>query len=443
MGVYSPTDAQTPRRSKRWRLLSRRWLLPGMRVKRYALIALIGGLLLLLGVVQLTWDGPLVNGFFRLARWAVLLGLPQWLSGLFWMALGVVLVFLGIRWMNRSVLSALADPDTVPEQVYIRRRLENGPRIVALGGGTGLSRVLKGLKQETANITAIVAATDDGGSTGRLRTSFGIPAVGDLVDCLAALSDAEGLPDLMQYRFARGGDLAGHTFGNLMLVSLYELAASSRNDGRGGDFAAAIRQANSILRLRGAVWPATDRPAKLWAIRENGSREEGESRLRHGQGRILRVGLTPPDVPSMPEALEALRRADLIVLGPGSLYTSVIPSFLPPEIAQAIRQSSAKVCYIANVMTEVGETDGLSVYEHYQAVAAHLGRRPDVVLVHTAPIDPELLARYAVENQNPVALDLEALEATGVRIVPGDFLERGPYAQHDPSKLVRALIALG
>jgi uncharacterized cofD-like protein len=144
----------------------------------------------------------------------------------------------------------------------------------------------------------------------------------------------------------------------------------------------------------------------------------------------------------MPEALEALRRADLIVLGPGSLYTSVIPSFLPPEIAQAIRQSSAKVCYIANVMTEVGETDGLSVYEHYQAVAAHLGRRPDVVLVHTAPIDPELLARYAAENQNPVALDLEALEATGVRIVPGDFLERGPYAQHDPSKLVRALIAL-
>ncbi|HEU4741458.1 MAG TPA: gluconeogenesis factor YvcK family protein [Meiothermus sp.] len=404
-----------------------------MRVKRYALIALIGGLLLLLGVVQLTWDGPLVSGFFQLARWAVLLNLPQWLSGLFWMAVGILLVFLGIRWMNRSVLSALADPDTVPEQVYIRRRLENGPRIVALGGGTGLSRVLSGLKQETANITAIVAATDDGGSTGRLRTSFGIPAVGDLVDCLAALSDAEGLPNLMQYRFARGGELKGHTFGNLMLVSLYELE---------DDFATAIREANGILRLRGAVWPATSQPAKLWAIREDGSREEGESSLRHGQGRILQVGLEPAEVPAMPEALEALRRADLIVLGPGSLYTSVIPSFLPSEIAQAIRQSSAKVCYIANVMTEVGETDHLSVYEHYQAVAAHLGRRPDIVLVHTAPIDPELLARYGAENQEPVALDLEALEATGVRVIQGDFLEKGPYAQHDPGKLVRALIAL-
>jgi uncharacterized cofD-like protein len=311
--------------------------------------------------------------------------------------------------------------------------LENGPRIVALGGGTGLSRVLSGLKQETANITAIVAATDDGGSTGRLRTSFGIPAVGDLVDCLAALSDAEGLPNLMQYRFARGGELKGHTFGNLMLVSLYELE---------DDFATAIREANGILRLRGAVWPATSQPAKLWAIREDGSREEGESSLRHGQGRILQVGLEPAEVPAMPEALEALRRADLIVLGPGSLYTSVIPSFLPSEIAQAIRQSSAKVCYIANVMTEVGETDHLSVYEHYQAVAAHLGRRPDIVLVHTAPIDPELLARYGAENQEPVALDLEALEATGVRVIQGDFLEKGPYAQHDPGKLVRALIAL-
>ncbi|MER3479580.1 MAG: hypothetical protein C4327_03625 [Meiothermus sp.] len=433
MGAYSPAKVEASRRPKRWRLLSRRWFLPGMRVKRYALVALAGGLLLLLGVVQLTWDGPLVSGFFQLARWAVLLNLPQWLSGLFWMALGIVLVFLGIRWMNRSVLSALADPDTVPEQVYIRRRLESGPRIVALGGGTGLSRVLRGLKQETANLTAIVAATDDGGSTGRLRTSFGIPAVGDLVDCLAALSDAEGLPNLMQYRFARGGGLEGHTFGNLMLVSLYELE---------DDFATAIREANSILRLRGAVWPATSQPAKLWAIREDGSREEGESSLRHGQGRILQVGLEPAEVPAMPEALEALRRADLIVLGPGSLYTSVIPSFLPPQIAQAIRQSPARLCYIANVMTEVGETDHLSVYEHYQAVATHLGRRPDIALVHTAPIGPELLARYGAERQEPVRLDLERLEAIGVQVIRGDFLEGGPYAQHDPGKLVRALIAL-
>lgn len=434
----------------RWQ--SWRWLLPGMRVKRYLLVALLGGLLGLVGILQLSWEGPLVSRFYELVHWARPFDAPAWVTGLAWLGLGIFLLAEGIRWMNRSMLSALTDPDTVPQQVYIRRRLESGPRIVALGGGTGLSRVLRGLKEETANLTAIVAVTDDGGSTGRLRDSFGIPAVGDLVDCLAALSDAPGLPDLMAYRFERGGELAGHTFGNLMLVSLHELE---------GNFAEALRNANQILRLRGAVWPATAMPAKLCALREDGSTSEGETRLREGRGRIRRVWLEalhreqvlaggqgtttapePPELEAMPEALEAIRRAELIVLGPGSLYSSVIPSFLPPQIKDAILRSPGRLCYILNAMSEKGETDHLSALEHYRAIVAHLGRAPEVVVAHTHPIGHQRLARYEAEGQHPVALDLEGLEAEGVRVLRGDFLEDGPYAQHDPAKVVRALMNL-
>ena len=180
-----------------------RWLLPGMGVKRYAFVASLGLLIMILAAVQVLWGQPIASWIAHLARWSVMLGLPLWASGILVFLIGLAVFLAGIRWMNRSMLSALIDPDQVPEQVYIHRVLEAGPKLVALGGGTGLSRVLEGLKQETANVTAVVAITDDGGSTGRLRLSFGIPAVGDLVDCLSALSDAERLPELLSYRFQR------------------------------------------------------------------------------------------------------------------------------------------------------------------------------------------------------------------------------------------------
>ena len=421
-----------------------RWWVPGMRVKRYAFVATLGVLAILLGIVQLSWDGPLVSGLFSLTQRAVIPGLPTWLSGLVWMGLGGVVGVMGIRRMNRSMVEVFIDPQGLSEQIYVRRKLEAGPRIAALGGGTGLSLVLRGLRQHTTHTTAVVAVTDDGGSTGRLRHSFGIPAVGDLVDCLAALSDAEGMPELMEYRFSRGGELAGHTFGNLMLVTLNEL---NRN------FALALRQANAVLRLRGAVWPATPEPVLLWVEREDGSRLTGESVQRQHRGRIVRVGLTQgqgvePVVSAMPEALQALRQAELIVLGPGSLYTSVIPSFLPPEISEAIRQSPARLVYIANVMTEPGETDGMNAFDHYQAIVDHLGRMPQAVLVHTQPLPPDLLARYHAEGQEPVLPELQQFAAREVRVVGGDFLrdfqpdDPDPQARHDPAKLVRALLKL-
>jgi uncharacterized cofD-like protein len=409
-----------------------RWLLPGMRVKRYALLALLGMLCMFTGVVHLSWHTAFLPWFLQATRWTNYFSIPLWVSGGFWLLGGLVLFLLGLRWMNRSMLSAITDPGSVSKQVYIRRRLEAGPRMVALGGGTGLSRVLRGLKMETANITAVVAVTDDGGSTGRLRVSFGVPAVGDLVDCLAALSDAEGLPDLMEYRFQRGDELEGHTFGNLLLVSLSEL---------NNDFAKAMRQANQVLRLRGAVWPATFEAARLWAERDDGTRVQGETALRDKPGRIRKVGLAPTGVEAMPEAVHALQKAEMIVLGPGSLYSSVIPSFLPKGIQVAIQQSPAKLVYIVNIMSERGETEGMDAYDHFHAIEQHLGRKPNVVLVNNARISEDLLKRYRAEGQTPVRFNPKRFEGLGVQIVADDFLEPG-FAQHDPVRLVKVLMSL-
>jgi len=411
---------------------SLRWLLPGMRVKRYAFLAALGMLCMFTGVVHLSWQTALLPWFLQTTLWAGYFSIPLWVSGGLWLISGLTLFLMGLRWMNRSMLSAITDPNSVSKQVYIRRKLEGGPRIVALGGGTGLSRVLRGLKMETANITAVVAVTDDGGSTGRLRVSFGVPAVGDLVDCLAALSDAEGLPELMGYRFQRGEELKGHTFGNLLLVSLSEL---------NHDFAKAMRQANQMLRLRGAVWPATYEAARLWAERNDGTRVQGETALREKRGRIRKVGLVPLDVAAMDEAVKALQQAEMIVLGPGSLYSSVIPSFLPKGIQAAIQRSPAKLVYIVNIMSEQGETEGMDAYDHFQAIEQHLGRRPNVVLVNTACIPESLLARYRAEGQSPVHFDPKRFQGLGVQLVTGDFLEPG-FAQHDPARLVKALINL-
>jgi uncharacterized cofD-like protein len=391
-----------------------RWLYPGMRVKRYALVAALGVLLLALGLAPLLPALPLWP-------WALALGL-----------LGLLLLVGGIRAMNRSLLSALTEPEEVPERVYVRRRLERGPKVVAFGGGTGLSRMLRGLKEHTTGTTAIVAVTDDGGSTGRLRLTFGLPAVGDLVDCLAALSDHPALAQLLAHRFDRG-EMRGHTFGNLFLVTLYQVA---------GDFAEAILEANAILNLRGQVLPATPEAVRLKARFQDGEEVEGEVAIRKRGGRIREVFLVPEPKEVMPEALEAIRKADLLVLGPGSLYTSVIPSFLPGPLKEALRKARAPLVYVVNLMTEPGETDGYTAYDHYKAVAQHLGRRPQVVLVHTAPIPEEVLARYRAEGRFPVAYDPRPFAVDGVRVVEGDFREEGPLAQHDPRKVVEALLNL-
>jgi len=414
-------------------LNSLRWLLPGMRVKRYLLVAAAGMALAFLGVAQLSWQGTFLDWVLFVVQIADRLGLPLWLSGTICFLLGMFVFVAGMRAMNRSVLSAITDPDEVPAQVWRKRRLEQGPRITALGGGTGLSNLLGGLKRYTANLTGVVAVTDDGGSTGRLRQSFDVPAVGDLTDCLAALSEVRRMPDLMKYRFRRGGELSGHTFGNLFLVSLFELT---------GDFAEAIRMANRVLALTGAVYPSTPHPARLVAELEGGLRITGESRVRETPGRALRVWLEPRDPPVMPEVVRALERSRLIVLGPGSLFTSVIPSFLPPDLKRAVNRSEAKLVYVVNIMTEAGETDGMSAYDHYRAVVEHLGRRPNAVIAHTAPLSSKALEHYASRGQYRVTVDERPFSADGVRLITGDFAHAGEPIRHDSRKLARVLLEL-
>ncbi|WP_423247869.1 gluconeogenesis factor YvcK family protein [Thermus altitudinis] len=391
-----------------------RWLYPGMRVKRYAALAGLGVLLTAYGLARFLPPPPPEPG-----AWVLIL-------------LGLLLLVGGIRSMNRSMLSAFTEPEEVPERVYVRRRLEQGPKVVAFGGGTGLSRVLRGLKEHTANTTAIVAVTDDGGSTGRLRAAFGLPAVGDLVDCLAALSDHPALPKLLHHRFQEG-ELKGHTFGNLFLLTLNQEAK---------DFAQAILEANAILQLRGQVLPATPEAVRLKARFRDGSEVVGEVAIREKRGQIREVFLEPEPLRVMEEALQAIHQADLLVLGPGSLYTSVIPSFLPKPLLEALARAKAPLVYVVNLMTEPGETEGYTAYDHYKAIAYHLGRRPQAVLVHTAPIPEEVLSRYAQEGRFPVAFDPRPFAVDGVRVIAGDFREKGLLAQHDPEKVVKALLSL-
>jgi len=409
-----------------WKSPSWRWLLPGMRVKRYAALAGLGFLLALFGVGLASAGAP----FPELARWLLARGSSPVAVGVLLVAVGTALLILGLRAMNRSILAVLTDPDRVPELVYRRRRLEAGPRIAALGGGTGLSRLLRGLKRISANTTAVVAVTDDGGSTGRLRRAFDIPAVGDLVDCLAALSEAPRAQELMQYRFARGGELEGHTFGNLFLVTLHELT---------GSFSEALRSANRLLALSGAVWPSTCEPAVLVAEFSDGRRVEGETAIRAARGRIERLRLSPPDPEVMPEVVRALERAELVILGPGSLYTSVIASFLPEAVRKALVRTPARLVQVVNLMTEPGETDGMDAFAHVEALARHLGRWPEVAVVHTAPIPLSVRQRYIAEGQHPVAYDPKPFLERGIRVLSGDFREEGPLAQHDPKKLVAAV----
>jgi uncharacterized cofD-like protein len=416
-----------------------RWLVPGMNVKRFVLLIALGLTILLLGFVAWARVGPQRNFFInttaRLIELSEDTGLGRW----GWAALiagsGFLLLGVGVVGLNRSLLRGLdSSPAETLERIYNRRALGRGPRIVAIGGGTGLSNLLSGLKRFSSNITAIVAVTDDGGSSGRLRTSLGMPAPGDLTDCYAALSDSPVLAKLLLHRFARGDGLEGHTFGNVFIATLAEERGSFRD---------ATLSVNEILNVRGRVLPASLEPAVLVAELEDGALVRGESSLHvETRGRrVTKMRTEPANLTAAPEALEAIRESEVIVVGPGSLYTSVTPPLLVAELAASIRGSRALLVYICNVMTEPGESDGLSASEHVAAITAHLGRVPDVVLVNDAPVSDALRERYANVGSSVVERDLEAIRSSGAQPLSLPLLKSGE-AQHDPRRLAAALMRL-
>ena len=312
------------------------------------------------------------------------------------------------------------------------RHLARGPRVVALGGGTGLPAVLRGLKEYTGNLTAVVTVADNGGSSGRLRGSLGILPPGDIRNCMVALADTEPLMErLFQHRF-EGGELAGHAFGNLFLAAMEEAA---------GDFVSGLRASSRVLAVRGQVLPATLDQVQLEAETADGQIVRGESQIGQSRARIHRTWMVPANAEPLPETIEAIRSADLIVLGPGSLYTSVIPNLLVKGVADEIRRSPALCVYVANVMTQPGETYHFTLQDHVDALADVLGDGViDVVLVNNRDVPQDLLARYREEGAEPVRGTGAAGLAGRPRVVQEDVLSAESVVRHDPEKLARSLL---
>lgn len=306
-----------------------------------------------------------------------------------------------------------------------------GPKIVAIGGGTGLASVLRGLKYHRCDLTAIVTVADDGGSSGRLRRDMGILPPGDIRNCILALAHAE--PDmtaLFNHRFTKG-ELKGHNFGNLFLAAMTEMT---------GDFQVAVKALSSVLAVKGRVLPATLCDVTLVAEMEDGSIVHGEYNIPEAKKRISKLSLVPDSPIALDEAVAEIEAADGIVLGPGSLFTSVIPNLLVPGIRRAIKTSNARKLYICNIMTQPGETDGYSAYDHVKAIEDHAGRLFTHVLVNTATAPEEIAERYRVEGRYQVKADTAALTANGYTPICGDYLTRGDLARHESFRLAASLI---
>jgi uncharacterized cofD-like protein len=312
------------------------------------------------------------------------------------------------------------------------RRRDGPPRIAALGGGTGLASLLRGLKRAPVEITAIVTVADDGGSSGRLRRELGVLPPGDIRNCLVALADDESLMGrLFQHRFA-DGDLSGHPFGNLFLAALAEVT---------GNFDLAIQECSRVLKIRGRVLPSTLEQIRLWAEREDGEAVCGETRIAAGDGACRRVWLDPEPA-AHPPALEAIAEADLVLLGPGSLFTSVLPHLAVPELAAAVAGARGRRAYVCNVMTQPGETDGFDAADHLMRVLEAVPGGVDVAVVHDGAVDPAAAAAYAAQGQEPVAPALDRLRGLDVRIVTGDLAEAGSVVRHSPEALAAVLLDL-
>jgi uncharacterized cofD-like protein len=296
--------------------------------------------------------------------------------------------------------------------------------------------MLRGIKRYTANIVAVVTVSDDGGSSGRLRSELGILPPGDIRNCLIALADAEGsMTALLQHRFrAESGTLQGHSVGNLLIAAMTQIT---------GDFEQAVKEMSKVLAIRGRVLPSTLTHVNLCAEMEDGSCVQGETAIVTHPARIRRMHLQPPDPPIPPEVIEAIRQADVVVLGPGSLFTSVIPNLLVPAITDALHATDAIRIYVCNVMTQPGETDHFTASDHVRAIEAHTGKRVfDYVLVNTRMPRPELLARYRESGQEVVIPDLDRIRAMGYKVVTGDFISESDYVRHDPVRLAEAILRL-
>ncbi|PKM40875.1 MAG: hypothetical protein CVV03_12335 [Firmicutes bacterium HGW-Firmicutes-8] len=395
-----------------------KWLYPGMRIKRWIFLSFLGAMAFGAGLVLVTKGSP--SGI-----------------GIFLLGIGFLLIVVGFRSTIISIIKVLApvQQSEVAEFIYQQHHLKRGPKVVVVGGGTGLSVLLRGLKKYTSNITAIVTVADDGGSSGQIRGEFGILPPGDIRNCLVALADKESLmEELFQHRFTNGHGLAGHNMGNLLIAAMTQIS---------GDFEKAIREMSKVLAIRGQVLPATLTDCSLCAELEDGSIIEGESKIPRTGKLIKRVFLKPGDCEPVPEALNAISDADIIILGPGSLYTSVIPNLLVRGMADAINKSAAVTVYVCNIMTQPGETEGYKASDHIRAIHQHAGSGLiDYAIINIEDIPRKLLQKYREEGAVPVRPNLKEIEQMNVIPVKRNLVFETDVVRHDPNKLAESVMEL-
>lgn len=425
-----------------------RWLLPGTGVKRWLALVILGlaimmaGLFLSLGdaaqnLIQQT-SASLIKSVadtmpgenpMRSARIAV--GATFILAGL------ALAWFSTLRLWHAFVRVLNPRSPGKPSEIMARHGLiAQGKRIVALGGGTGMSTLLRGLKRHTANISAIVTVTDDGGSSGKLREELNVLPPGDIRNCLVALADVEPtMTALLQFRFDAGSThLAGHSFGNLLIAAMTQIT---------GDFDLAVQEIGKVLAIRGRVLPTTVDHVTLRAEMEDGAFVEGETRIVADPRKIRRMYLNPPDAKAVDQAVKAIRQSDLVVIGPGSLFTSVIPNLLVQGVADALASSDAIRVYVCNVMTQPGETDNLTASDHARTIEAHAGKRVfDYVLMNSAQPSQQILQKYEDVGQRLVVADQDRVRSMGWRPIAGNFISESDLVRHDPLRVSEALLRL-
>ncbi|MDP1853433.1 MAG: YvcK family protein [Candidatus Omnitrophota bacterium] len=407
-----------------------KWLYPGIGIKRWLVVSIIGVILTIFGASRLG-----EASFFTHKLTFTKVG------DILTVALGIYFIFIGFKELLVFIIKLFLPPKEMRagkglvDILYEKQYLERGPKIVAIGGGTGLSTLLHGLKEYTSNITAIVTVADDGGSSGRIREQFGILPPGDIRNCLVALAEAEPMMrDLFQFRFGEGSELEGHSFGNLFITAMTKLT---------GDFEKAVKESSKVLAIRGQVIPSTLNKVTLVAEYKDGTSTEGEAKIPEKGCPIKNVYLKPADATATPEAIRAISEAEVIVLGPGSLYTSILPNLLIKEITEAMAASSAPKIYVCNIMTQYGETDGYSAYDHLNTVINHSKKRiVDYVIVNTADIPENLIMKYKEEKAFLIRNDAEKIRKAGFKVIEDRIVEVGEVIRHDSYKLAQIIFSL-
>jgi uncharacterized cofD-like protein len=410
-----------------------KWFYLGINVKRWLLLMSLGVAIMGLGFSYFLREVYVSYTFPDSVYYVTLQFLPRWFRGLLFIAISGGVILFAFWKLNNSLLSALlrrrGGDESLVSVLYSNRYLSRGPKIVAIGGGTGLSTLLRGLKEYSGNLTAVVTVADDGGSSGRLRRELGILPPGDVRNCIAALADAEPLMTrLFQYRFSEGSGLEGHSFGNLFIVAM---------SGVTGSFEEAVRETSRVLAVRGNILPSTLANVTLSAHTEDEEVIHGESNITDSPSRIREVYLQPANVEANPDAVRAILNADIVIVGPGSLFTSVMPNLLVDGIRQAVQASPALKVYVCNVATQRGETDSFTVGDHFSALQRHLGGHFfDYVLANsnTRGKLPEKA------HSQPVAID--GTHLNGARVISADVVSEENRYHHDPKKLADTLIHL-